>query len=209
MRHTTRPGISASLPGLLLPLYRPIDCARALPCYGCGRLPILAGGQPSEPRCRPPWRRGFAFSADGEFFTVSGLQDPPYRYESRGHTPLNLALFAVGLALLALAAATTDFWLVFLPLAAFALGMGYLVVCDPRVGLEIDQHQISFWDRHRRETIPLADIERVHIEHWSESDDVTIHRRDGAAVDVPSQCRPASGLLSRVLKQAGLTVTER
>ena len=84
--------------------------------------------------------------------------------------------------MLALALATTDTTLVFLPLTAFAAMMGYLVILDPRAGLDIDARAVSFWRGHRRETIAVAEIERVHVEHWSDSVDVTIHRqrrRDG------------------------------
>ena len=133
----------------------------------------------------------------------------PYRYESRGRTPLNLGLFAIGIGMLALALATTDTTLVFLPLTAFAAMMGYLVILDPRAGLDIDARAVSFWRGRRRETIPVAEIERVHVEHWSDSIDVTIHRRDGGRIDVPARCRPAVHSLTRALERAGIPVTAR
>jgi hypothetical protein len=133
----------------------------------------------------------------------------PYRYESRGRTPLNLGLFAIGIGMLALALATTDTALVFLPLTAFAAMTGYLVILDPHAGLDIDARAVSFWRGHKRETIAVAEIERVHVEPWSDSVDVTIHRRDGVMVDVPARCRPTLRSLTRALKLAGVTVTAR
>jgi hypothetical protein len=133
----------------------------------------------------------------------------PYRYQSRGRTPLTLGLLAISIGMLALALATTDMTLVLLPLTAFAAMMGYLVILDPRAGLDIDACAVSFWRGRRRETIPLAEIERVHVEHWSDSVDVTIHRRDGGRIDVPARCRPAVHSLTRALKRAGIPVTPR
>ena len=89
----------------------------------------------------------------------------------------------------------------FLPLTAFAAMMGYLVILDPRAGLDIDARAVSFWRGRSRETIPVAEIEHVHVEHWSDSVDVTIHRRDGERIDVPARCRPA--VLSGSGAQAG------
>jgi hypothetical protein len=97
---------------------------------------------------------------------------------------------------------------VFLPLTAFTAMMGYLVILDPRAGLDIDARAVSFWRGRRRNTIAVAEIERVHVEHWSDSVDVTIHRRDGARIDVPARCCPPWRSLTRALKRAGVAVTE-
>jgi hypothetical protein len=151
----------------------------------------------------------FADKQQRSTMTAPDPDELPYRYESRGRTPLNLGLFAIGIGMLALALATTDTTLVFLPLTAFAAMMGYLVILDPRAGLDIDARAVSFWRGHKRETIAVAEIERVHVEHWSDSVDVTIHRHDGVMVDVPARCRPALRSLTRALKRAGVVVTER
>jgi hypothetical protein len=141
--------------------------------------------------------------------TAPDPDELPYSYQSRGRTPLNLGLFAIGIGMLALALVTTDTMLVFLPLTAFAALMGYLVILDPRAGLDIDARAVSFWRGHKRETIAVAEIERVHMAHWSDSVDVTIHRHDGMMVDVPARCLPTMRSLTRALQQAGVAVTER
>jgi hypothetical protein len=151
----------------------------------------------------------FAGKQQRSTMTARDPDELPYRYESRGRTPLNLGLFAIGIGMLALALATTDTTLVFLPLTAFAAMMGYLVILDPRAGLDIDARGVSFWRGHKRETIAVAEIERVHVEHWSDSVDVTIHRHDRVMVDVPARCRPTLRSLTRALKRAGVAVTER
>jgi hypothetical protein len=141
--------------------------------------------------------------------TPSDPDELPYRYERRGRTPLNLGLFAIGIGMLALALATSDTTLVFLPLTAFAAMTGYLVILDPRAGLDIDACAVSFWRGRKRETIAVAAIERVHMAHWSDSVDVTIHRHDGVMVDVPARCLPTMRSLTKALKRAGVAVTER
>jgi hypothetical protein len=141
--------------------------------------------------------------------TAPDPDELPYSYQSRGRTPLNLGLFAIGIGVLALALVTTDTMLVFLPLTAFAALMGYLVILDPRTGLDIDARAVSFWRGHKRETIAVAEIERVHMAHWSDSVDVTIHRHDGMMVDVPARCLPTMRSLTQALKRAGVAGTER
>jgi hypothetical protein len=56
--------------------------------------------------------------------TAQDSDELPYRYERRGRTPLNLGLFAIGIGMLAMALATADMTLVFLPLTAFCRNDG-------------------------------------------------------------------------------------
>ena len=132
----------------------------------------------------------------------------PYRYESRGRTPANLVLLAVGIAMIALAWVTEAGQLIYLPLGAFAAMQLYLFARDPRAGMDIDAETVAIWRGRRRQAIPVAEIDRVEIKHWSESTDVIIHRRDGNKVDVPARCAPRLGAMKRALKCAGVNVTE-
>lgn len=140
---------------------------------------------------------------------MSAADAPGWRYRSRGRTPLNLALLAIGLGLLGLAVALQARPLaVFLPLAGFAAMLAWVVLRDPRAGLEIDRGALTLWQGERRESVPLTEIERVVVRHLSDSTDVTVHRRDGGLPTVPDPCRPAAGSLVAALRRAGIAVTE-
>ncbi|HUS56313.1 MAG TPA: hypothetical protein VMY41_20170 [Thermohalobaculum sp.] len=141
--------------------------------------------------------------------TTSGANDLPYRYQSRGRTPLNLALLAIGIGMFGTAAAMEARPLIVLaPIAAFTGMLGYLVIFDRRAGMEIDNAGLTMWRGTRRERIALDEIERVHVEHWSDSVDVTIHQRDGGTIDIPDRCRPSLRPLTRALETAGVQVTQ-
>ena len=140
--------------------------------------------------------------------TESGTGKLPYRYQSRGRSGLNLALLAVAAGVLAFAATWGAPVAVLLPIGFAALGMGYLVLVNPRGGIEVDRDAVTLWQGARRERILVGEIERAHVEHWSESTDVTLHRRDGGKVDIPDRCRPPLRRLTQALKAAGVTVTE-
>lgn len=119
-----------------------------------------------------------------------------------------MLLFGVGVLLLGLALLTADLAIVFLPLTAFAAMMAYLDVRDPRAGLEADTHAVSVWRGRTRETVPLSEIDRVHVEQRSDSVDVTIYRQGGSVTDIPPRCRPGLGSLTQALRRAGITVTK-
>lgn len=110
----------------------------------------------------------------------------PYRYRGRGRTVLNTALFAIGIGLLALA-----IWsdarpqIIYVPLFAFVGMMAWLLLRNPQSGLEIDTEAVRFWRSRRLETVPVAEIDHVHMEHWSDSVDVTVHLTSGGKIDIP------------------------
>jgi hypothetical protein len=132
----------------------------------------------------------------------------PYRYRSRGRSALNQALFAVAAGMLFFAAASGAPVVVVLPMGLAAVGMGYLVLVNPRAGIDIDRDAVTLLQGSRRERIPLSEIARAHVEHWSDSTDVTLHRHDGGEVDIPDRCRPPLRHLTRALEAAGVTVTQ-
>ena len=140
---------------------------------------------------------------------TSGASDLPYRYQSRGRTPLNLALLAIGVGMFGAAfAMEARPLIIFAPIAAFTGMLGYLVISDRRAGIEIDDAGMTLWHGTRRERIARDEIERVHVEHWSDSVDVTIHRHDGGTIDIPDRCRPSLCPLTRALENAGVQVTQ-
>ena len=141
--------------------------------------------------------------------TTPSANDLPYSYQTRGRTPLNLALLAIGIAMFGTALAMEARQLIVLaPIAAFAGMLGYLVISDRRAGIEIDDAGVTLWHGARRDRIALDEIERVHVEHWSDSVDVTIHRHDGGTLVIPDRCRPALRPLTRALETAGVHVTQ-
>jgi hypothetical protein len=133
----------------------------------------------------------------------------PYRYQSRARTPLNLALLVIGIGMFVAAfAMEARPLIIFAPIAAFTGMLGYLVIFDRRAGIEIDNAGLTLLRGTRRDRVGLDEIARVHMEHWSDSVDVIIHRRDGSTIDIPDRCRPSLRALTRALKTAGVQVTQ-
>ncbi|NNE21275.1 MAG: hypothetical protein HKN11_01565 [Rhizobiales bacterium] len=139
---------------------------------------------------------------------MAGSHKLPFQYQSRGRTPLSLALLALGAGLLMLMALTGGDMVILIPASMFVAGMAYLVIGNRAAGMAIDATSLSFWHGRRRETIPVQQIERVDVQHWSGSIDVVVHRRDQTTCALPDECRPTAGILIEALQQAGITVSE-
>jgi hypothetical protein len=120
-----------------------------------------------------------------------------------------LALLVIGVVMFGVAVAL-DVWklIILAPIAAFTGMLGYLVISDRRAGIAIDNDELTLWRGARCERAALDTIERAHVEHWPDSVDVTIHRRDGGTIEIPGRCRPSLRRLTRALETAGVQVTQ-
>ena len=129
-------------------------------------------------------------------------------YESHGRTWITLGGLFIGLLMLAIAAASGAPTVIYLVLALFLSGMGYLVIWSPRAGMRITGRRLIIWRGEQAKEIALNDIEVVRIQSWSDSTDVTVCLKNGDTVDIFDRCRPTTPELVVALEQAGVTVAQ-
>ena len=133
----------------------------------------------------------------------------PFESVSRERSPLNLATFAVSLVVIWGAVSQAVPLLAALPACACAAMLGFVLLRGRMHVFRVDDAAIR-WRSGRRETaVPIADISRFEIVHWSDSTDYVIHRRDGGRIDVPAPCAPRRGAgFLAAMKARGIPVDE-
>lgn len=100
-------------------------------------------------------------------------------------------------------------WWMYPPVLIAMLGMGWMVIANPKSGCDLDDEQLNVYSGRWSETLQLSDIDCVRIINWSDGrPSASIEKTDGSKVFVHSTCLSSGLAFTEALQKAGVTVTQ-
>jgi hypothetical protein len=129
-----------------------------------------------------------------------------YTHTCQGRRLTTWIGLVIGGSVTPLALMEAEHWYLGVPPALAALMCGYAVIRNPVSGMRLDADSFSYFSNNRHQSIACAEIDRVRIESWTDSDTVTLVRKGGDAEILPSLALPNTAALTAALSAHGIPV---
>lgn len=92
--------------------------------------------------------------------------------------------------------------------ALIAMCLVWLLMKSPTAGIRVDENELTLSAWRTPRAIPLADIDHLQVQHWTDASDVKLIYRDGSEEMIPFGDLPDMDTFSNVMFDVGIKVLE-
>jgi hypothetical protein len=132
--------------------------------------------------------------------------DDPYVYRLPGRRLATVLALAASLSFVVFALSYDAPWFALAPPVLAALMLLFPLALNPVYGMRLDRNALEIDRNGHVRRFPLDHIDHVRITRWTDSNDVTIHLRDGSREPIPQMMRPDSAKLPAIFERYAVKV---